>query len=164
MTDKRYPIRSGTEKEILNDYLDWYRNEIVEKMKGLSDADMKKRLVPSLTTLFGIVHHLAYVERWWFQDVFAGRQVEYPWTDESPDAEWLVEDTITSDEALELYARECAVNREITMAAELDDLAKHERYTDMPLRRIMVHMIEETARHAGHADILREQIDGTVTE
>jgi uncharacterized damage-inducible protein DinB len=161
---ERYPIRSGTEKEILHDYMDWYRDEILRKVKGLSDADMKKRLVPSLTTLFGIVHHLAYVERWWFQDVFAGRTVEYPWTDENPDAEWLVEDAISSEEAVALYEAECAVNREITMAAEMDDLAKHVKYTDMPLRRIMVHMIEETARHAGHADILREQIDSTVNE
>jgi uncharacterized damage-inducible protein DinB len=145
---------------MLDSYLDWYREALLEKVAGLSDADMKRRLVPSETTLFGIVHHLAYVERWWFQDVFAGRTVEYPWTDDDPDADWHVEDTISSEEAIDLYRRECETNRQITAGADPADLAKHERFQDMMLRRIMVHMIEETARHVGHADILREQTDG----
>ena len=126
---------------ILESYLDWYRDGILEKVKDLSDADMKRRLVSSETTLFGIVHHLAYVERWWFQDVFAGRDVTYPWTDEDPDAEWHVADTITSDEAISLYRQECEVDRQITRAADVEDLAKHEKFQDMMLRRIMVHMI-----------------------
>ncbi|MDQ3940947.1 MAG: DinB family protein, partial [Actinomycetota bacterium] len=98
--ERPYPPRSGDEREILESYLDWYRETLLIKVNGLSDADMKRRLVTSETTLFGIVHHLAYVERWWFQDVFAGRRVEYPWRDEDPDADWHVEGSISSDEAI----------------------------------------------------------------
>lgn len=162
MTDERpRPPRSGDEKTILETYLDWYREALLIKIDGLSDADMKRRLVGSETTLFGIVHHLAYVERWWFQDVFAGRDVEYPWSDADPDAEWHVDGSITSDDAIALYRRECDLNRLIAGSAHPDDFARHEKFKDMNLRRIMVHMIEETARHVGHADILRELIDGT---
>lgn len=162
MTAERpYPLRSGDEKTILQSYLDWYREALLEKVAGLSDEDMKRRLVPSATTLFGIVHHLAYVERWWFQDVFAGRTVTYPWSDEDPDAEWRVDGAISSEEAIALYRRECEISRQIFSAAEPDDLAQHADFRDMMLRRIAVHMIEETARHVGHADILRELIDGT---
>ena len=159
--ERPYPPRSGDEKFILESYLDWYRETLLIKVDGLSDDDMKRRLVGSETTLFGIVHHLAYVERWWFQDVFAGRTVEYPWTDADPDADWHVEDSIPSEEAIALYRRECDLSRLIAGAAHPDDFARHEKFQDMMLRRIMVHMIEETARHVGHADILRELIDGT---
>lgn len=160
MVERPYPPPSGDEKTILQSYLDWYREALLIKVDGLSDADMKRRLVPSETTLFGIVHHLAYVERWWFQDVFAGRKVEYPWTDDDPDADWHVEGSISSEEAISLYKQECEVSRQIVSDAHLEDFAQHEGYRDMMLRRIMVHMIEETARHVGHADILRELIDG----
>ncbi len=153
-------MRSGDEKAILTSYLDWYRETLLLKVSGLSDIDMKRRLVPSETTLFGIVHHLAYVERWWFQDAFAGRTVEYPWTDDDPDADWHPEGTISSEEAIALYRSECEINKQIVAEGSLDDLAKHPRYLDMPLRRILVHMIEETARHVGHVDILRELTDG----
>ena len=165
MSEERpWPVRSGDEKTILTSYLDWYRETLLLKVDGLSDSDMKRRLVPSETSLFGIVHHLAYVERSWFQDVFAGRTVEYPWTDDDPDAEWHVEGTISSEDAVALYKSECEINQQIVADASLDDLAKRPQYLDMPLRRIVVHMIEETARHVGHADILRELIDGTTGE
>lgn len=161
-TDERpHPPRNADEKTTLESYLDWYRTAIVDKLDGLSDEDAKRRLVSSETTLFGIVHHLAYVERWWFQDVFAGRTVEYPWTDDDPDAEWHVDSGVSAAQAIALYQQECEEDRKITSAASPDDLARHEKFQDMSLRRIMVHMIEETARHAGHADILRELIDGT---
>lgn len=160
MRERAWPRRSGTEKEILENYLDWYRETLLIKVEGLSDADMKRRLVPSETTLFGIVHHLAYVERWWFQDVFLGRTVEYPWTDDDPDADWHIEGSISSDEAIALYTQECEISKQIVAEADLEDRAQHDEFQDMMLRRIVVHMIEETARHVGHADIIRELIDG----
>jgi uncharacterized damage-inducible protein DinB len=164
MTPRQYPPRNADEKTTLESYLDLYRQTIIEKVEGLSDEDMKKHFVQTETTLFGIVHHLAYVERWWFQDVFAGQKVDYPFTDDDPDAEWHTENTVSSDEAIALYKQGVEENRRITAAASPDDLAKHERFQDMSLRRIMVHMIEETARHAGHADILRELTDGRIEE
>jgi uncharacterized damage-inducible protein DinB len=158
--ERPFPPRSGDEKTILQSYLDWYREALVDKVGGLSDADMKRRLVHSETTLFGIVHHLAYVERSWFQERFGGRAVKYPWSDEDPDAEWHVDGAISSNEAIAQYRRECDISRQIVAGADLEDFAKHEEFQDMILRRIMVHMIEETARHVGHADILRELTDG----
>ena len=160
MTEPTYPPRNGDEREILETYRDWYRDALLRKVAGLPDSDMKRRLVPSETTLFGIVHHLAYVERWWFQDVFGGRGGEYPWTDEDPNAEFHVEGTISSGEAVDLYRHEYEISRQISSEGSLDDFAKHPDFQDMNLRRIVVHMIEETARHTGHADILRELIDG----
>jgi uncharacterized damage-inducible protein DinB len=156
-----YPPRHGDERKIIVGYLDWYREALLRKVTGLSDPEMKRRLVPSLTTLFGIVHHLAYVERSWFQERFAGRTgLDYPWSDQDPDAEFRVEDTISSEEAIALYERECEISKQIVAEASLDDFARHPKYQDMMLRRIVVHMIEETARHVGHADILRELTDG----
>ena len=162
--DRPRPPRNADEKRTLESYLDWYREAIIDKVKELTDEDAKKHHVSSQTTLFGIVHHLACVERWWFQDVFADRRVTYPWTDEDPDAEWRTDYPLLLEEAVALYEKECAENRKITGAASPDDLARHEKYRDMSLRRIMVHMIEETARHAGHADILRELTDGVTGE
>lgn len=158
--ERAYPRRSGTEKEMLENYLDWYRETLLIKLEGLSEEDMKRRLLPSETTLLGIVNHLAYVERYWFQDVFLGRTVEYPWTDDDPDADWHVEGSISSDEVIALYNQECWISKQVLAEADLDDRAAHPEFQDMMLRRIVVHMVEETARHVGHADILRELIDG----
>ena len=139
------------------------------KIDGVSDADLRRSMVPSGTTLLGMVKHLAYVERSWFQRVFSNIDVEFPWTDEDPDADFRIEPDETTSEIVELYKGECQKSRDITDAASLDDLARF-KYPDDPrpgnvsLRWILVHMIEETARHNGHADILREQIDGSTGE
>jgi hypothetical protein len=142
--------------------LDEQREIALHKVEGLDDDSLRCRLVPSETTLLGIIKHLAHVERWWFQDRFAGRQVSYPWTHENPDADFIVEPGESTAEILDLYRTECAISRDVVASAELTDLGVHPRRTgERPtLMWIMVHMIEETARHNGHADILREQIDG----
>ena len=133
-------------------------------MEGVSDNDLRRPLVPSGTTLLGLVKHLAYVERWWFQDVFMGAQVDYPWTDEDPDADFRIEPDESTQDIVDLYAAECRKSRDIIAAASLDDMAKREDRNQYSLRWIVAHMLEETARHNGHADILREQIDGATGE
>ena len=154
-------VAAGKEKETLAAFLNHQRELVVNKIAGASDEDARKRLVPSLTTLLGIVNHLAYVERWWFQDRFLGEACEYPWTDEDPDAEFKPEESI--QEVVDLYQTECAKNNQIIADADLDQLSPYKFRSGAgppSLRWIILHMIEETARHAGHMDILREQLDG----
>ncbi|HVS06727.1 MAG TPA: DinB family protein [Candidatus Dormibacteraeota bacterium] len=154
----------GDEKNMLSAFLDRYRETMVWKLDGLSKEQASARLVPSPTTLLGIVKHLAYVERWWFQMNFAGDPVIFPWPEDEPDED--IDFRVTATDTIEgiraLYEQECARSREIVAAASLDDLAKDQKRGDRTLRWIMVHMIEETARHAGHADILRELTDGAI--
>jgi uncharacterized damage-inducible protein DinB len=157
------PLLAG-EAETLAGFLDFHRATLLWKLEGLDDEQLRRAMVPSGTSLLGLVKHLAYVERWWFQQVWAGQEVTYPWTDEDPDADWRVEPTETTAEILALYNGESDRSREIVAAASsLDEIAKHPR-RERNRRWILVHMIEETARHNGHADILREQLDGTVGE
>ncbi|HVD71475.1 MAG TPA: DUF664 domain-containing protein, partial [Actinomycetota bacterium] len=86
--------------------------------------------------------------------------VDYPWTDEDPDADWRAETGESVEVIAALYRGECAIAREITAAASFDDIVTYRDDRRITLRAIVVHMIEETARHLGHADIMREAIDG----
>lgn len=145
-------------------FLDYHRATLLWKIDGVSDEDLRRPMVESGTTLLGIVKHLAYVERWWFQKDFLGKDVWAPWTDEDPDADFRIEPDETTQQIIDLYHQECEKSRQIVGAASLDDVAKHEKRAGFSLRWILVHMIEETARHNGQVDILREMIDGTTGE
>ncbi len=161
MSDLQYPSTTGTERQLLTEYLDWYRAAILRKIEGASDETLRARIVPSQTTLLGIVKHLAWVEIWWFQMVFAGRPGEYPGTDEDPDADFRIEPEETTEQVIAFYRDSCAESRAIVEATDdLDAASLREGPKTWNMRRILIHMIEETARHAGHADILRELIDG----
>ncbi|MBA3628913.1 MAG: DinB family protein [Actinobacteria bacterium] len=148
---------------MLTAWLDFHRATLLRRLEGLDDVDLRRPLVPSGTSLLGIVKHLAYVERWWFCIVFAGQQLDVPWTDEDPDADWRIEPDDTTEEVITLYGREIARTRTCTEGAGPDDVARYPN-SAKTLRWIMMHMIEETARHNGHADIIRELIDGITGE
>lgn len=157
---KEIPYTAG-EKETLGALLDLQRAALVAICEGCSDEDLRKRLVASDTTILGIVKHEAYAERWWFQENFAGERPDYAWSEEDPDADFRIEDHETTEDILDLYARECDKSRAIFEGAGLDDLAARLRGgNEISLRWIVARMIWETARHCGHADILREQLDG----
>lgn len=160
---KRYgtPV-AGTEKEVLGGFLDHYRRTLLDVCAGLSEEQLHRAMVPSGTSLLGLVKHLAYTERGWFQENVANEKFDYPFdTDDDVDADFRVAEDETSDEVIELYERACARSRQALEAASLDDLVQNpERSADYNVRWVVVHMIEETARHVGHADILREQLDG----
>ena len=145
---------------MLSAFLDWLRGSIVRKLEGLSEEEARRRLVPSETTLFGLIKHLACVERWWFQYNFAGLDVEVP----DDDRDFVAEPDETIEQVVDFYRRECDESRRIVAGASPDDHAERAQRREITLRWIMIHMIEETARHAGHADILREQIDGATGE
>ncbi len=149
---------------MLSAFLDRYRETILWKLEGVTTEQASARLVPSASTLLGIVKHLAYVERGWFPIYFAGGPVNYPWAEDEPDPDidFRVSVTDTIESVSRLYREEIVRSREIVAGASLDDLSKEQNRGPRTLRWIMVHMIEETARHAGHADILRELTDGAI--
>ncbi len=159
-----FPAMDADEKVMLTGFLEWYRDTVQRKVEGLDDAQAARRLVPSLTTPLGVVKHLAYVERGWFQSTFLDRPVRIPWRSGDPDGDFRIEPGDTVESVLSFYRAEIELSRQIVVAADLSDHARREDRREYTLRWIVVHMIEETARHAGHVDILREQIDGAVGE
>jgi hypothetical protein len=146
------------EKQMLLSWLDFQRVQILRKIEGLSDDDARRAMVPSGVSLLGIVQHLGYVERWWFSVCFAN-EMQPAFSDDDPDGDWRLAADATIQTVTEFYLQRCARSREIAGAAALDDVSAFEG-SAYSMRWILVHMIEETARHAGHADILREQLDG----
>lgn len=162
------PPLHGTERDLLLAFLDYYRAIIADKAGGLDAEQLDTRLGPSTLTLGGIVHHLALVENWWFHQCFAGNEEAGPPWDDAPwddDRDWDFHAAADLDPATILgrYARE--VERSRAILADAYDLEQMSARTDrrgapFSLRWILIHMIEETARHAGHADLIRESIDG----
>jgi uncharacterized damage-inducible protein DinB len=165
--DRPEPPEQGNEAETLGGFLDFQRATLLWKLDGLDDGQLRRAMVPSGTSLLGIVKHLAYVERSWFQGVWDGQEVSFPWTKEDPDADWRIEPDETTADVLALYHGECDRSRGILAAtASLDEVVEHPRRQGwrMSRRWILTHMLEEAARHVGHADILREQLDGVTGE
>ncbi|MGS2615984.1 DinB family protein [Micromonospora sp. LZ34] len=153
--------RTGDERAVLESFLDFHRAVVLRKLRGLTDAEATRRLVPSATTLAGLVKHLTLVERNWFPCLLApGPGDVYLTTEE----EALASFALTGEDSVERlaagYERACARSREIAARFALDHVVPHPQLGEVSLRWILVHMIEETARHAGHADILRELTDG----
>ena len=144
---------------MLETFLDLYRDILKRKLAGLSDQQIRQRHVPSQTTLGGLVKHLTAVEREWFQVVLAGRseaELGAPPQDEG----WALNSDDTADSLVAGYERACAASLQVAAQFSLDDCVPHPRMGQVSLRWIYVHMVEESARHVGHADILREQTDG----
>jgi uncharacterized damage-inducible protein DinB len=155
------PTPDLDERAMLIAFLDWYRELILVKLDGLDRDALTRRLVPSRTTLLGVVKHLALVEWWWFAVVFSGGQLPPEESEDDDDSDWLFDDADTPERLVARYRDACARSNEIARAAgSLEDRSPGPHRPGMTLRWILVHMVEETARHAGHADILRELIDG----
>jgi Protein of unknown function (DUF664) len=160
------PPMTGDERTMLKVWLDYQRATLLWKCEELDGAALVRRGVPpSSLTLLGLVRHMALVEWWWFDHVFAGSPSPEPIsTQEDRDADFNDLDPARAMADVELFQRQCDVSRAIADAASLETLAASTEKPPLSLRWIMVHMIEEYARHNGHADLLREQIDGAVGE
>jgi uncharacterized damage-inducible protein DinB len=152
-------VSTGSEREVLEAFLDLYRDIVIRKVEGVSTEAAHRRLVPSSTTLAGLVKHLTSVEREWFQSVLGQRSATEVGVRVSDDG-WVVDSSDTVDDLVADYRRACTESRSAASPLALDATVPMPRLGRVSLRWIYVHMIEETARHAGHADILREQIDG----
>ncbi|MGH3813019.1 MAG: DinB family protein [Pseudonocardiaceae bacterium] len=156
-------VAVAEERPTLEAFLDYYRDTVKRKVWGVSEEDARRRLVPSATTLGGIVKHLRWVELNWFQRILAQipDSVLPPVSWDDPDAGFRMEFEETVEQLIVDYDRQCELSRQIAAQHELADTSPHRELGEVSLRWIYIHMIDETARHAGHADILREQIDGT---
>ncbi len=163
------PPPASDERATLEGWLDFHRATLAIKCADLTDTQARARAIPSSSlTLLGLVQHLAEVERNWFQRVFAGAHDTPPVHETAgPDAFTLTEDRTLPD-ALAQWRTEIARARELTSTASLDTTGtlspEEAAFTGDPkvsLRWILTHLIEEYARHNGHADLLREAIDGT---
>jgi uncharacterized damage-inducible protein DinB len=153
-------VSAAGERAVLETFLDLYRGILKRKVTGISEEQARQRLVASKTTLAGLVKHLTAVEREWFQAILAQRSPDE--TGGIPDDDgWTVAADETVADLLKGYAHACEQSRRCAAGVALDDSVPHPRLGQVSLRWIYVHMIEETARHTGHADILREQVDGT---
>jgi hypothetical protein len=148
----------GSERQQLEAFLEDNRSDLAATLDGLTDEQARRSLVPSLTTPLGLVKHAAYVERMWFQFSLLGRtRAELGLPDDADDTFRLTaDDTVASVSAD--FAAACEESRAAAAGYGLDDLVLHNRRGPLTLRWVYVHMIEELARHAGHGDILREQI------
>jgi hypothetical protein len=159
------PAMNTDERTTLTQFLDFYRGVLERKLGGLSDAQAREAAAPpSELTLLGLIGHAAYLERYWFRVVFHGEDIDliFDFTEDA-DADLHPGPDLTVPAAIRMWQSEVAVARDVVdQAASLDAIAARERHgAAVNLRWILVHMIEEYARHCGHADILRERIDGT---
>ena len=155
----RVPFTGG-EKESLHVSLDRHRDAVLWKLEGLGDDDLRRAMTPSGTNLLGLVKHLAAVEYNWFCETF-GRETEpLPFDEDDPDADLRVRPDESTEDMLAFYARARAAADKAIEEVGLEQTGTAWFGDAVTMRWVLIHMIEETARHAGHVDILRELIDG----
>jgi Protein of unknown function (DUF664) len=155
-------VYAATERAGLNEFLDMQREALIDKLQGLSDEDSRRAPTVSSLSLLSLVKHSAIWERRWFQVVVAGGNFAGEWPEVLPPDEnaFRLTDDDTVETVVAYYREQIAASQEILRTVDLDapcgwpDLASN-------LRWVAMHLIEETARHAGHADILRETIDSS---
>ncbi|MFD9327569.1 DinB family protein [Streptomyces sp. NPDC060065] len=150
---------TGGEKESLHASLNRHRDAVLWKLEGLDDEQVRRVMTPSGTNLLGLVKHLASVEYGWFCSTF-GREVEPLWFDPYKAEDMSAGQGETTAQIVEFYGRARAAADHTIDELSLDDLGKSSHGTTVSLRWVLIHMVEETARHAGHMDIVRELIDG----
>jgi len=143
---------------MLGAMLDFHRDALIRKTQGLDDGQLRHSYVPSGINLLGLVYHLTRTEAWWFEGVFGGDPF-----DGYPPHEHKAPPGMGYAKVVQGYREQCTRSREIVTRAQLDDVSKG-AFMQPSLRWILVHMIEETARHNGHADVIRELLDGQTGE
>ncbi len=156
---------TGSERESLDGFLNWYRSTLLFKCAGLSAEQLAERAVaPSNMSLLGLIRHLAEVERGWFRRRVAGQDLERLYTaDPASDADFDDATPATAEADYATYLAEVDLCRAAVADRGLDEAFRHDRFgVEMSLRWVYLHLIEEYARHCGHADLIRERIDGTI--
>ena len=160
------PGRRSDERTMLTEFLDFYRRVLLRKASGLTPDQLDATIAPSTLTIGALVRHMTFVEDHWFDVTFAGLAAREPWAsaDWDADRDWEMTSAsgMTFCDLRTDFDEACERSRSrVAGASSLDDLANCAGMTDRPsLRWILIHMIEEYARHCGHADLLRESIDG----
>ncbi|MCX4696290.1 DinB family protein [Streptomyces sp. NBC_01408] len=153
------------ERTQLTTFLDYTRDTARAKCDGVTEENARKALLSAspLMTMSGVVNHLRWVEYYWFQVVFLGEEDRGPWTEEDPDREMRIAVDFPLTQLLGEYAEQSARYRELVAGNSLDTQAERAVRNGLrvDLRWILLHLTEETARHNGHLDVLRELLDGT---
>ena len=161
------PVETADERALLDGMLDWYRDGVVAKVAGMQQHHATDPL-RSGTTAAGVVKHLAFVEDHWCTRVVAGQPLPEPWAsapfDDDPDWEFHSASDEPLESSLELYRQACERSRAATADVALDATSTDARGREYALRFVLLHLVEETARHLGHLDVLRELADGTTGE
>ncbi|MFI6586789.1 DinB family protein [Embleya sp. NPDC050493] len=164
-TERPEPPVIADEREMIRSFLDYHRATLAMKCDGLSDEDLRRQsMPPSTLSLLGLVRHMAEVERNWFRRVINGEDIPLVWSDQGDFQVAYDASRSTRAEAFAAWEAEVEHSRRIEAAAESLDVIGHNAKwdQDVSLRLVMFHLIHEYARHNGHADFLREGIDGTV--
>jgi uncharacterized damage-inducible protein DinB len=174
-TSRTKPPLVGPEGDLLVGFLDYHRDTLRQKTEGIDAEQLGRPLAPSTMTLGGLLKHLAYVEDWWFGQVFAGNPAPEPWASapwqQDDDWEWHSAAQDSPEQLRELLDTSIAVSDRILTQAlarpegldALSSLGSHRSPSrKFSLRWVLLHLIEEYARHNGHADLIRESVDGQV--
>ncbi|MCZ7429175.1 DinB family protein [Micromonospora sp. WMMA1949] len=164
-TERIGPPLLADERESLRAFLDFHRATLALKCEGLTDEQLRRAASPPSTlSLLGLVRHMAEVERTWFRRVIDAQDVPLVWSDSGDFQRAYDAADADAAEAFEAWQREIEHARRIEREAESLDVTGHQARwgEDVSLRLVMLHMLHEYARHNGHADLIREAIDGTV--
>ncbi|AUA15772.1 DUF664 domain-containing protein [Streptomyces sp. SID8382] len=163
-TERTDAPRTADERTSLEGWLDFHRATLALKCEGLDDRQLREASAPpSELTLLGLVRHMAEVERGWFRRALAQEDTPPIWYgEEDPDGDFHFTDADTTEDAFAIWREEITKAKEAAAGRSLDDVITRPGRGDYNLRWIYLHMIEEYARHNGHADLIRERIDGVI--
>lgn len=139
-------------------FLDEHRADLDRCLDGLSEEQARRRLVPSRTTLLGLVKHATFVEHVWFDEAISCRSRADIGIPATPDESFVLDDGDTIEGVRAAHVRACEESRRAASSLDLDDLVHGNRRGPLPLRWVYLHVLRELAQHCGHADILREQL------
>ncbi|GLZ38262.1 DinB family protein [Actinokineospora sp. NBRC 105648] len=165
MVERISPPLQGDERETLRAFLDFHRATLALKCEALDDDELRRRSSPPSTlSLLGLVRHMAEVERTWFRRVINREDIPLVWSDSGDYQAAFDTSGASRESAFAAWQEEVEHARRIEAAAESLEVVGYNARSDttLSLRVIMLHLIHEYARHNGHADLLREAIDGTV--
>ena len=139
-------------------FIDEHRRALNDCLNGLTEEQSRRSLVPSRTTLLGLVKHATFVEKVWFDEAITCRSRAEIGIPATPDESFILDDSDTIASIQQAHREACEASRRATSSLGLDDMLNGNRRGPLPLRWVYLHMLRELAQHCGHADILREQI------
>src|SRR6516162_1017371 len=139
-------------------FLDEHRRELNSCLDGLTEEQARRSLVPSTTTLLGLVKHATFVEKVWFDEAVTCRPRAEIGIPATPDESFILDDSDTIATVQQAHREACESSRRATSSLGLDDILRGNRRGPLPLRWVYLHLLRELAQHCGHADILREQL------
>jgi uncharacterized damage-inducible protein DinB len=163
-SDENKKFAPGSEREALGNSLDDQREALIRKIEGLDDATAREAPTASSLSLLGLIKHVAIWERRWFQVIAAGRKFPDRWPrtpEEAEQTDLRVDENDTVEHWVAHYREQIEESRAIVASMDLDTPCARPDLIECNVRYVLLHMIEETARHAGHADIIRETLDGS---